>query len=494
MNTKNLMPWLMSDVFGNAVRKVLLSATAIAAMSLASCGEGKESDISTEPETPEETPVTPSEPENIHKYKAPLYWSVYEYCYELEKKGIAASDMDITPVEWDKIIDWVATELKPYGYDMICTDGFIPMLAMDQSGYMTHYGSMPIKTLVEKCKAKGLKVGIYDNPLWIHGPRDTKVPGTNVRFGSLLYDGTTNVANPDANDLWFSWAVAENQGTRQYIDGFFKHFSDLGVNFIRMDFLSWYEDGKDRGMGTVGRGYGRDSYALALKYICESARKYGVFTSLVMPHLYKDAELEAKYGNMVRIVSDTANGGWRHCSAHDQGKAYTTWPNCMNMFDGFTYWSHAGGRGKVILDGDFTRLNKFSSDNERQTVISLQLMAGGPIAVADQYNTIGDNIRFYTNSELLELNADRFVGKPLSDKLGDRNNEIWYGRMSNGDYVVGLFNRSSVSKPYSLKLADLGIDGEWKQRDLWTHADEPASSVIEATVPTHGCKIVRLSK
>lgn len=471
--------------------------TMFVCLALVSCGEDPEPTTPSTPDTP--TPEEPEEPtvpkdDNIHTYKAPLYWSVYEYCYELEKKGIPASGMDITPAQWDKIIDWVATELKPYGYDMICTDGFIPMNANDKSGYMTHYGSMPIKTLVEKCKERGLKVGIYDNPLWIHGPRETMVNGTNYNFGSLYYDGKSEVVNPGANDLWFGWAVAENIATRNYIDGFFKHFSDLGVDFIRMDFLSWYEDGKDRGMGIVGRGYGRKSYELALKYICESAKKYGIFTSLVMPHLYNDAELESKYGNMFRIVSDTGDGGWWHCSARNQGKSYPTWPNCMNMFDGFTFWSHTSGRDKVILDGDFIRLNKFGSDIERQTVISLQLMAGGPIAVADQYNTIGDNTKFYTNTELLELNADRFVGKPLSDKLGDRNNEIWYGQMSNGDYIVGLFNRYDDTRSYSLNLEDLGIGGEWKQRDLWLHADEGSSSVINATVPARGCKIVRLSK
>lgn len=51
--------------------------------------------------------------EDIHTYKAPLYWSVYEYCYELELQGVSNSDMDITSEEWDKIINWVATDLKP---------------------------------------------------------------------------------------------------------------------------------------------------------------------------------------------------------------------------------------------------------------------------------------------------------------------------------------------------------------------------------------------
>lgn len=464
-------------------------ASALAMLALASCSDEIEMRYPPKYELPELPEVG-----EIHTYKAPLYWSVYEYCYEQSQQGVAEADMDISAEEWDKIIDWVASDLKPYGYDMICTDGFIPMLAKDGTGYMTHYGSMALKDLVAKCKAKGIKVGVYDNPLWIHGPRETKIEGTDYDFSSLYYNGSTSVQNPNAEDRWFHWAVAENPGTREFIDGFFKHYKDLGIDYIRMDFLSWYEDGKDRNMGVVGRGYGRGSYARALSYIAESAKKYGIFTSLVMPHLYNDAEVEAKYGNMVRIVCDTSGGGWWHCSAQDKGKSYTTWPNCMNMFDGFTYWSHIAGRDKVILDGDFIRLNKFDTDAERETVVSLQLMAGGPVTVADQHNTIGNNLKFYTNSELLELNTDKFVGKPLSDKLNDKNNEVWFGQMSNGDYIVGMFNRDDNSRAYSLNLSTLGIEGEWKMRDLWRHADEGCVTTISATVPAHGCKIVRLSK
>lgn len=466
-----------------------ITAALAAGTFLAACGNDIEMRRPPKYELPE-LPVV----EDIHVYKAPLYWSVYEYCYELEQKGVANQDMDISPAEWDKIIDWVATDLKPYGYDMVCTDGFIPMLANDASGYMTHYGSMSLKDLVAKCKARGLKVGVYDNPLWIHGPNETRIEGTEHTFGDLYYNHSQDIMNPSAENLWFNWVVAENPGAREYIDGFFKHYHDLGIDYIRMDFLSWYEDGKDRNIGVVGHGYGRESYARALAYIAESAKKYGIFTSLVMPHLYNDAQVEALYGNMIRIVSDTAGGGWWHCSAYDKGKSYTTWPNCMNMFDGFIYWSHVAGRDKVILDGDFIRLNKFDTDAERETVVSLQLMAGGPVTVADQYNTIGNNTRFYTNSEMLELNKDRFVGKPLSDKLSDPKSEIWSGQMSNGDYIVGLFNRDDSPRSYALKLSDLGIDGQWKMRDLWKHADEGTVSTVNATVPAHGCKIVRLSK
>ena len=435
--------------------------------------------------------------EGVHdNVKAPLYWSVYEYCMMEQAKGVSNNDMDLTSAQWDNIIDWVSTDLKPYGYNMVCTDGFIPMLANDETGYMTHYGSVALKDLVAKCAAKGLQLGVYDNPLWIHGPRETKIEGTDYTFGDLYYNKETDkdVWYPSNNDTWFHWVVASHPGAQEYIDGFFKHYSEMGVKFIRMDFLSWYEDGKDRSMGIVGHGYGRKDYALAMYYIATAAKKYGVFTSLVMPHMYNDAEVEAQYGNMVRIVADTGNGGWSHCSSANKGQSFTTWPNCNNMFDGFTYWSHIAGRNKVILDGDFIRLNTFDTDNERQTVVSLQLMAGGPVTVSDQPSTIGNNLKFYTNSEMLELNKDGFVGKPVTDNLIDKNNEIWYGQMSNGDYVIGLFNRDAVTSTRSVDFSTLGISGEWNVRDLWEHADEGKASSITVNIPAHGCKVVRLTK
>lgn len=445
-----------------------------------------------EPNNPGDQPS--GEVEGIHTYKAPLYWSVYEYCWKLERSGVPADQMDINEQQWEEITDWVARELKPYGYDMVCTDGFIPMLATDATGYMTQYGSMPLKKLVDMCKRKGLKVGIYDNPLWIHGADNTPIQGAGgVTFGDLKYKTSDTVKHPDKSDLWFQWAVATHPGAKEFIDGFFKHYANLGIHYIRMDFLSWYEDGNDRGMGTVGRGYGRECYEQALKYICESAAKYGVFTSLVMPHLYKSAELESKYGHMVRIVADTGNGGWGHFSDNDRRKSYGSWPNCNNMFDGFVYWSKVAGRGKVIMDGDFLRLNTFSSDDQKRSVVSLQLLAGGPVTVADQPSTIGDNLKFYQNEEILALNKDGFVGRPLSASLIDNKNQIWFGQMSNGSWVVGIFNRDASQKSFSVKFSELGISGKRKVRDLWLHADEGEADRLEVTLPAHACKIVLLN-
>ena len=94
--------------------------------------------------------------------------------------------------------------------------------------------------------------------------------------------------------------------------------------------------------------------------IAESARKYGPFVSLVMPHLYDDAAIEREFGHMYRIVADTWTGGVGHYSNNCRGTVFSNWPSSMNQFDGFIHWSQFSGRGKAILDGEKNKIVAFN--------------------------------------------------------------------------------------------------------------------------------------
>lgn len=473
------------------MKKLFLSiATALVSLFSMGCSDNG---TGWTPDMIPDDPVTPETPTGKTK-KAPLYWSVYEYGRRAE---IAGTNCNMPLETWQKNIDWVADNLLPYGYDMICTDGFMTMSGSDNAGhaYMTGYANIPLTQLVEMCKAKGLRLGIYDNPLWVHGSLDAPIEGTKYKVRSLLYDPSKdNVKNPNATGDIFTWIVPSHSGAKEYIDGFFKYYKGLGVDFIRMDFMCLFEDGIRGGDGG-GRGYGSAEYKLALQYIKEAATKYGVFTSIVMPNMKNHGENETQYCDMTRIVDDTCEGGWDHCSNRWRGNISTDrWPSTNNQFEGFIYWSDITGRGKIIADGDFTLIHSFDTDDECRTSISLQLVAGGPIAVADQYNTVGDRVKFYQNEEMLALNADGFVGKPLTTDYTDENSQIWWGTMSNGDVIVALFNREDRTISRGVELSQLGISGTMKCRDLWTHTDEGEVSKVSASLPAHGCKVVRLSK
>lgn len=434
----------------------------------------------------------------IHTWKAPMTWSVYEYCREAEKNS-PGSTIDMTDREWDRMIDWVAENLLPYGYNIIETDGFMSMTSdnsEESGGYMTHYGSMSLKRLVEKCSAKGLKLMVYDNPLWIHGDDGIYIADTGYKIGGLRYNSSDKVLYPEKTDS-FPWAVPSHNGCREFIDGFFKYYKSIGVEYVRMDFMCLFETG-DGASEMPGKGYGREEYELGLKYICESAQKYGVFTSIVMPNLKEDGALELQYCNMYRFSADTFDGGWGHVSAWLRGEFRPgTWPTTHNIFDGYVKWASHAGAGKAIPDGDFIRLNKMEDENECKTEISLHLMAGGPLQASDRPEIIAqtDNwLRFYQNEEMLSLNADRFVGKPLSDDISSDRSQIWFGQMSDGSYILALFNREDEVRNRYVHFSELGIDGEMNVRDLWEHSDEGRKSEISAEVPRHGVKVVKLTK
>lgn len=450
--------------------------------------------------------------------KAPLYWTVYESVYEAEH---AAQNCNMPRTWWEQNIEFVSRELLPHGYDMVCTDGFMSMYndpAANSQGYMTHYGVLSLRELSDMCRAKGLRLGVYDNPLWLHadvaGGFNPVITGTNIHVSSLLYDPTRDeVLHPEeeaANNEWFQWIVPSHPGAKEYIDGFFKYYASMGVSYIRMDFMCVFESGTGHGTDHPARGYGRKEYELALQYICESAAKYGVFTSIVMPNCYEHAALEARYCNMMRVNADVFCGRWAGFSGLEdeyldvygastyyrhRGDTGSSWPICNNMFDGMIYWSDIAGRGRVVLDGDFTRLNTLDSDDECRSMISLQLVAGGPVACADQYNSpnIEHLVQFYQNDELLALNQDGFVGKPLSQDLRSADSQIWYGQLSDGDWVVALFNREPGEQTRSFGFVGHLPKAEYRVRDLWEHQDLGTQNSVSVLLPKHACKVYRLS-
>lgn len=65
--------------------------------------------------TPDPAPELPElpVPGDIHKYKAPLYWTIYEYAREMELAGIPYDQMDLSSDQWDAVIDMMATKFKP---------------------------------------------------------------------------------------------------------------------------------------------------------------------------------------------------------------------------------------------------------------------------------------------------------------------------------------------------------------------------------------------
>jgi len=421
-------------------------------------------------------------------YKAPLYWSVYEHHYVKEQAGV--SDNYFPESEFLANINWIDTTLKPHGYTMVCMDGWGDNTQLTTNGYRkshSQHWTHDFAWWSNYLRGRGMTLGMYGDPLWVHvSSTDTtmKIIGTNINVSSLL--------NTSEN-AWCAWAQIDRPGAEQYVKGYIKFYADMGIKYYRCDFLSWYETGYDRNVGTVGPARSRATYETALKWIKDACDSNGVFLSLVMPNLTNEAEFEKKYGNMIRINSDCGIGTWYRFSDFSRGIRYPAWSQYDNAMDGYTYWSYIAGRNNIILDGDFIRINTFASDAEKRSVISMHLLAGGPVTPTDQYSTIGTNAWVYQNDEMLALNADGFVGKPLANNPTVDSSQIWTGQMSNGDWIIGFFNRESKIMKRSIALSSLGITGNNIVRDLWQHADLGFMDTITANVAPHACLVFKIS-
>lgn len=415
-------------------------------------------------------------------YNAPLYWSVYEYCYLV--------DGAIPENEWLANINWVDENLKSYGYDIICIDGWGDDNQYNQYGYREKHSDEWTHDYAwwsDELQNRGMTLGMYYNPLWINkraAESGILIKGTDIPLSSLI-DETEDA-------LWFTWVQVDRPGAEEYVKNYVQFYADMGVKYLRVDFLSWFENGVDKG-SRVGPDRPHIYYETALRWMREACDAKGIFLSLVMPNLNDEAKTEIQFGHMVRINEDLGYGTWERFNNFDRGIRHSGWSQYHNTFDGYTYWSHIAGRNEMILDGDFIRINTMDNDEEKKTVISLHLMAGGPLSIADQYSTIGDDLWCYQNSELLALNQDGFVGSPLSNNPAADSSQIWKGQMSNGDWVIGLFNREDVIKNRHLDFNSLGIEGPVKVRDLWAHTDLGSLSSINANIPPHACLIYRLA-
>lgn len=449
--------------------------------------------------------------------RAPLYWSVYKHCFKLnnnqnETKCISVADLKAN-------IDYVAQYLKPYGYTMVCTDGWGDDYKYNEHGYRTFYSSQQhmgvdgkdwsYKEWSDYLKSKGMTLGVYNNPLWV-----SKVA---LEWAShYVVEGTDGITLADivdeediANSTWFAWVQVRKPGAEQYVKNYIKFYADMGVTYLRVDFMSWFEDGRDRDPSLSKPTTTRtiEDYRTALKWMHDACLEYGVTLSLVMPHLQNHAytELQCAPGSLVRINDDVCWGGWYRFSNMDRGKLqYNMWPTCFNMFDGFVHWSDIAGfgDGHLILDGDFTILSEEdekgnrTTEYERQSIVSLQIMAGGPIAIADEYTDFQADptlLSYYTNEDLLDLNKVGFVGQPLSRDFSNADSQIWVGKVpGSNDWVVGLFNREGAPVLREVDFyKDLGFS-RGSVKDLWNKRTWDTDRVSES-VPAHGCKIFRIT-
>lgn len=407
----------------------------------------------------------------------PMYWMAYEQCFVTDK-----------PLSEDRFkmnIDWVAQNFKPYGYDMICTDGWIEQgQTINKNGYITKYNSNwahDLKYWVEYCNSHGLDAGIYYNPLWL----TAAAYNTNARVKGRDDVRTQDIVGNNSFNSLLYWVDTDKDGAEEWVKGYVNHFKELGFKFLRVDFVCWYEN-----------AYGTDRYVKMLKWVAEACGDDMMF-SLVMPNCFNNSVNEIPYADLMRVSEDVFGGGWDFVSGRRRGQYQDGWANWGNISDGFAAFSEVSGRGKLLMDGDFIRLNTAETADERQYWVSLNFMTGSAVAISDQYDTGSGLEHFYQNTDLIALNKAGFAARPLSTNTASTSSSRWVGQMPDGSWVVGLFNREDEPATMNIRFKrELGLeDAEVSDvYDMWAHSSVgPQTGNFTSSVSAHGCRIFKIT-
>ncbi|MCI5650321.1 MAG: hypothetical protein MR332_13030 [Fusicatenibacter sp.] len=438
----------------------------------------------------------------LDKKTGPLYWCTYEH--QFTRNTYMPED------RFKANIDWMAKEFAPYGYEMVCTDGWIEdSFCINENGYLTrHHDSWKHdwKYWAEYLNERGMALGVYYNPTWISPAavqdekitvKGTDIPVREITDLSYEYDGDRcgidgdRFSYPNGEKALY-WIDADRPGAKEYVQGYVQYFIDCHVDFLRVDFLSWYEDGIDKGR-RIGRNHGEANYRKTLEWIKEAAGDK-IMISLVMPHLKENGKNEFGMGQMARINEDAGTGGWETYSDKNRGQHFDYWSQCTTAFDGLIYWSRRFAENHMIMDADMLRLNTFATEEECISAVSLDIIAGAPLDIADQYDTIGERAWIYQNKELLELNQKEVVSFPLSTDPADPGSTVWIGKEPSGEIILSLFNRDSQEKKVSVDFQNVLSCGLSEVRDLWLHQDLGEMTAFDAVLPPHGCRILRISE
>ena len=418
------------------------------------------------------------------RQRAPMYYSAYAYLYTENDNNPTTIPM---PEDmYRNCIDYIGEHLAPLGFDMICTDGWGEDIRNSDGFRIKHHSSWnnDFAHWSNYAQQRGVKLGLYENPLWV-----------NDQISS-----TSHLYNPDENAMWFNWLQVDANGAEDYVRRYIEYYNSINVDYLRVDFLSWFEDGKDKS-SDLTREHGRpvEHYQRALSWLNKYCDENDIQLSLVMPHLYNHAQNERAYapGSMIRVNEDACEGRWHRFSDFERGVKHDIWSQYWNAFDGMVYWSDISGfdesQNQMILDGDFIWLSSFANDDEKKSILSLFLMAGSAIALTEYHiEDIQESMHLLRNEEIFALNADGFVGKPLSRDLNNTGSQIWAGQMSTGEWVVGFFNREGSPQERSIGFSQLGLTGDVNVRDLWANQDLGSMNSFSTSVPAHGCVVIKL--
>lgn len=130
--------------------------------------------------------------------------------------------------------------------------------------------------------------------------------------------------------------------------------------------------------------------------------------------------------------------------------------------------------------------------NEQYTHVSFWCILCSPLLIGCDLTKLDDfTLNLLCNDEVLETSQDE-LGAQAARVATSRTGEVWAKPMSDGSIVFALLNTDLFDHVLKIDFASLGMEGEWKVRDLWRQTDFGlCTQGLAAKVPGHATFLYR---
>ncbi len=423
-----------------------------------------------------------------------------------------AYDCAINEQQFRAVVDYMARELRPYGWEYAVIDYIwfnpapgnwknpkrrfghpdlrldaegrpIDKLIMDQWGrllpaverFPSAAGGRGFRPLADYVHSKGLKFGIHI----------MRGIARQAYFENRPVLGTKYTAR-DIAEPWdtCSWCNnmfgvdATKPGAQAYYDSIFRLYAEWGVDFIKLDDL-------------LSPVYHKGELALVHQAIGNCGRPMVLSLSPGEAPLSQARDIQ-RNAQMWRVSDDF----------------WDDWPALAHNFDLLNAWSPWIGPGSwpdadMLAIGHLSlggrphgpdRMSKFTWP-EHYTLLTLWSIARSPLIMGgDLLSSSGQSLSFLKNREVLAVNQNSENNRQVGRR--ENNSVIWMADVPGSpDRYLAMFNLGEESRKVRFRLEDEMLRGRYGVRDLWRQKDlEPVEKEFTAGIDRHGAGLYRLTK
>lgn len=309
-----------------------------------------------------------------------------------------------------------------------------------------------IKSLADYVHSKGLKLGIYSDaaPLTCAG-----------------YTGSLHFEDQDA-----------------------KTFASWGIDYLKYDYCGAPSDQE-----TANKRYSKMAQALSKSGreivfgICEwGQRKPWTWAKQAGGNLWRiDGDIRDKWAT-INDAPGTPKGGIGILDAVNRNAD-------LNQFSGPGGWNDpdmlvVGLYGRKGPSGDLGGVG--CTDTEYQSQMSLWCLLASPLMISCDVSQMNQATKsILTNKEILAIDQDP-LGKQAIRKVNNEQWQVYVKPLSKGAYAIGILNTGPDQATYSISFADLGLEGKYNTKNVWTGESKKNQRKLSYKVQSHQTIVLKL--